>query len=100
MSINFTPERWEKTKTNYRQWWAGELDRPLIHVALEGGDHGRPEPELPSHRYAAFYDLSIPAEEVVDRWDYNLSGKTWLGDGFPCIWPNFGAGVIAALLGA
>lgn len=100
MPIHFSFERWEAIREAYRAWWAGELRRPLFHVRLDGLDPGRPEPVLPHYDFTSFYDLSVPAEQIVDRWDYSLSKLRFLGDAFPCIWPNFGAGVLAAFLGA
>ncbi|MBN1349839.1 hypothetical protein JXJ21_10550 [candidate division KSB1 bacterium] len=100
MPIDFNIERWEKIKEDSRKWWAGELKRPLIQMVLTGRDPGRPEPSLPHYNFTAFYDFSISAEEIVDRWDYNLSCQKYLGDGFPAVWPNFGPGVIGAFLGA
>lgn len=100
MAIDFTPERWKKIREDFCLWWSGELDRPLIQITLDGRNPGRPEPELPNYEFTSFYDLSIPAEAIVDRWDYNLSCRQFLGDAFPCLWPNFGAGVMAAFLGA
>ncbi len=32
--IDFSTERWEKVKSAHRQWWANELDRPLVIVNL------------------------------------------------------------------
>lgn len=100
MSIDFNSARWERVRENSNAWWAGELKRPLIAITMGGRDPGRPEPNVPNYGFAAFYDLSIPAEDVIDRWDYNLSTSRFLGDAFPHVWPNFGAGVVAALLGA
>jgi len=100
MPIDFSFDRWQKLKDTYRRWWAGELDRPLIHATVSGRDPGREEPKGPDHYYAVFYDLSVPAEDIVDRWDYNLSKVKFLGDSYPRMWPNFGPGVIAAFLGA
>jgi len=100
MSIDFSFERWQELTETYRRWWADRLDRPIIAWALAGRDPGRREPDIPSHHFTAFYDLSVPAEAVVDRWDYDLSCRTYLGDACPSIWPNFGPGVIAAFLGA
>jgi len=99
MPIDFSRDRWDRIKTTYRAWWAGELDRPLLHVALRGYDRGRPEPELPYLGFTSGYDLSVPAEAIVDRWDYELSPHRYLGDGFPSFWPNFGPGVVAAFVG-
>lgn len=100
MPIRFAGSRWAKVQEDARLWWAGELERPLIQVRLTGAEAGRPEPDLPSHGFHSFYDLSVPVEEIIDRRDYDISCQRFLGDAFPCIWPNFGAGVLAAFLGA
>jgi hypothetical protein len=100
MSIAFDKSRWERVRENYALWWAGKFKRPLFNILAGGHDPGRPEPALPSHGFTSFYDLSVPAEAIVDRWDYNLSTLEFLGDGFPSAWPNFGPGVLAGFLGA
>lgn len=100
MSIGFDKSRWERVKEDNRAWWAGDLKRPLIHIAIGGRDPGRPEPELPNHHFTAFYDLSVSAEAIVDRWDYDLSCHTFFGDAFPSVWPNYGPGAAAAFMGA
>jgi 5-methyltetrahydrofolate--homocysteine methyltransferase len=99
MPIEFPLDRWPKIKEDARRWWAGELERPLIHLRVWGRDPGRPEPALPMRHFAAFYDLSVPAEAIVDRWDYGLSGCRYLGDAFPAVWPNFGPGIAAVFFG-
>ncbi|MGI6295541.1 MAG: hypothetical protein ACOX3G_05580 [Armatimonadota bacterium] len=76
------------------------MTRPIISITVGGRDPGRPEPELPSHHFTAFYDLSIPAEAIVDRWDYDLSCISFYGCAIPHVWPNFGPGVAAAFMGA
>jgi len=100
MPIDFAPERWERVKQTCAAWWAGELDRPLLHLNKAGRDPGRPEPALPARSFTAAYDLAVPAEAIVDRWDWDLSCLEFIAEGFPKVWPNFGAGVVAALLGA
>jgi 5-methyltetrahydrofolate--homocysteine methyltransferase len=47
-----------------------------------------------------FYDFSVPAEAIVDAWDYELSKIRYMGDAFPSIWPNFGPGIMAGFIGA
>jgi hypothetical protein len=81
-------------------WWAGKLDRPLIQVRLSGYNINRTPPSLPQYDFASFYDFSIPADLIIDRWDYDLSGVRFFGDAFPHVWPNFGPGIVAAFLGA
>lgn len=100
MSIDFSIERWRELTETYRRWWSGELDRPIIAWTLAGRDPQRREPDIPAHGFTAFHDLSVSPEAIVDRWDYDLSRRTYLGDAFPSVWPNFGPGVIAAFMGA
>ena len=100
MPIDFSKNRWDDLLDTYTRWWAGELGRPLLQLSLGGYDPGRPEPELPGYHFTSFYDFSVPPEAIVDRWDWGLSTHRFVGDGFPSVWPNFGAGVMAAFLGA
>lgn len=101
MGIQFTPEQWQKIKKDYTSWWKQELDRPLIPIWLAGKDPGRPKPEVPLLTQATCADLSIPAEDIIDRIDYELSGFEYLGDAFPCFGMDcFGPGIVAAFLGA
>ncbi|MEI7833908.1 MAG: hypothetical protein WCJ56_12025 [bacterium] len=101
MPIPFSSDRWEKIRADYNDWWAGKLTRPLIYMPVWGRDPGREKPKLPrvSMDTTAF-DLSVSAADMLNRWDYELCGKEYLGDSFPYLWPDFGPGVIAAFLGA
>lgn len=99
MNIAFSSERWDRIRSAHDQWWKDELERPLIAIRLEGYPADRAEPSLPAHGFASFYDSSVPAEAIVDRWDYELSTCRFLGDAFPHIWANFGPGVMAAFIG-
>ena len=101
MPIDFNERRWEKIKDTYRMWWAGELDRPIIPVELNGRDPGRDKPDIPLLSQATCTDLSISPEDVVNRLDYELSKVVYLGDAFPLFDMScFGPGVAAAFLGA
>jgi len=101
MPIEFGPDRWATVKESYRRWWAGELQRPILHLVLQGRDPGRPQPNAPILSQATCADLSIPAEALVDRLDYELSKCVLLGDAYPVIGMDcFGPGVAAAFLGA
>lgn len=101
MAIHFTVAAWAKVRENYRRWWAGELDRPLIHLTVNGAaEPDRPRPTLPTYGFQSMYDAMTSAEAIVDVWDYRLATQHWLGDGFPSVFPNFGPGVVAAFLGA
>ena len=100
MPIEFEPPRWDTIRADARAWWAGELDRPLMQARLTGLDPGRPEPDIPEDPYTSRYDFSISPERIVDRWDYDLRRTRFLGDAFPVVKPFFGAGAVAAFLGA
>jgi hypothetical protein len=99
-TIDFSDADWTRIKDSHRRWWDGELGRPLIQMRLGGADAPRPEPTLASKNFIPFYDDSVSAEAIVDRWDYDLSTTRYLGDAFPHIWPDFGPGVAAAFSGA
>jgi 5-methyltetrahydrofolate--homocysteine methyltransferase len=99
MSIAFSAERWEQTKRNYDLWWAGKLQRPLMPVYLKGRDGGRREPAVPRASRTGLYPLSVTPEQIVDRWDYELSCVEFLGDAFPSVWIDFGPGIVAGFLG-
>ena len=64
MAIRFSEERWQVTRWNYEQWWAGRLARPLLNFTIRGGAADRPEPRLPDHWLTAKYDPSVPAEAI------------------------------------
>lgn len=100
MSIHFEPERWERVRDVYAQFWAGELARPLIAITLTGYPPDREEPPVPDHSFEAFYGPEVSVEQIVDRWDYELSRQRFAGDAFPTARPNFGPEVLAAFLGA
>ena len=101
MAIEFDIARWAKVKEDARCWWAGELERPLIQCRLWGAASRRPTPRLPKVSMdTTAYDLSVSVEDILDRWDYELSATLYLGDAFPHVFADFGPGVIAAFLGA
>ena len=100
MVIDFSYERWEKVKADARLWWTGRLGRPLLHTTVAGADPGREKPKTFAGGTNPVYDLSVPAEDIVDHWDWELSRVEYLGDSFPCVWPNFGPGVLAAYMGS
>jgi len=101
MNLDFGPERWQKVRETYRRWWAGELHRPIMASELLGRDPGRPQPKAPPLNQRTCADLTIPAEDLVDRLDWELSRRWYLGDAYPYFNMDcFGPGVMAAFLGA
>lgn len=101
MSIDFNADRWNHIREVYGKWWRDELERPLIPVVLRGRDPGRKQPDAAYLTQQNCADLSIPAEALVDRIEYELSRLCYLGDAFPHFNMDcFGPGVAAAFLGA
>lgn len=100
MGIDFSADRWDRVRRTYRQWWHGDLDRPVVTAVIEDRDPGRTKPDVPMLSQATCADLTIPAETIIDRIDYELSRRSFLGDSFPFFsMEHFGPGVIAAFLG-
>ena len=101
MAIAFGADRWQHVRETYHQWWSGTLNRPVIPVELYGRDPGRPRPAAPLLTQATCADLSIPADALIDRLDWELAQRIYLGDAFPAVGMEcFGPGVAAAFIGA
>lgn len=99
-AIHFELERYETLRENYRKWWAGELDRPIVPLTTHGHASSRPISDNPDMTFETAWDWSIAPEQFVDRQDYDLSTVRFHGDAFPmAAATKFGAGALAALLG-
>ncbi len=93
MDIKFSQERWQKIIDDSNKWWEGSLDRPLIQAKLQKNKTNFPA-------FHSFYPLDTPAEKIIDDCNDHLASFKYFGDAFPEMFPNFGAGVIAAFLGS
>jgi 5-methyltetrahydrofolate--homocysteine methyltransferase len=100
MPIQFEGSRWDEVADTYSKWWAGELKRPLIQMTLSGAnDPGREQPALQGKGFTSHFPYDVPAEDIVDVWDFWASKEEYLGDAFPVRNVNFGPGVMAAFTG-
>ena len=95
--INFTEEDWQRIERDALDWWAGELNRPLVYLAATGPI---PPTELPLYSYWSNYPLDMPAEEILDRFEPLFAATHFYRDAFPWWWVNFGPGIAAGFLGA
>ena len=95
--IRFTDEQYEQLRRNYRKWWNGELDRPIVPIITTGHESARKPSLNPTLQFPTAWDFSISPEQFVDAHDWNFSTMRWHGDGFP-MFPTtaFGPGVLAA----
>lgn len=99
--IRFTDKNWERVLENYRKWRRNELGRPILPCVFYGRDAGRSAPSNELLSFANVTDLSVSAEQIVDRIDYELSCCEFYGDAYPYFnMSHFGPGVVAAFLGA
>ena len=97
--INFTEQDWERVERDTLAWWAGELERPLVYLAVT--DPLPPHPSgLPRYSYWSNYPLDMPAERILDLFEPVFAATHFYGDAFPWWWLNFGPGIVAGFLGA
>jgi hypothetical protein len=94
-TIPFTAADWDRIERNNLAWWAGELDRPLVYLAVTD-----PLPGHQAYSYQSNYPLDMPAEQVVERYAPLLEAIHFYADSFPWWWINFGPGIVAGFLGA
>lgn len=92
--LNFTAQDWQRIERDTMAWWAGELDRPLVYLTA-ADPVAAPKP----FNYQSNYPLSMPADQVVDRYEPFLAATHYYGDAFPMLWINFGPGIMAGFLG-
>jgi 5-methyltetrahydrofolate--homocysteine methyltransferase len=91
----FQAEDWARVERDTLAWWAGELRRPLVYMAVT------PRLNLPRPRsYQSNYPLDMPADRVVDQYAPWLEKTRFYADAFPWMWINFGPGIMAGFVGA
>ena len=86
---DFDQQQWQRITERYRDFWNGNLDRPIIHATLSGYEADRQRPSRPrSGDYLGSYlgyDMSVPARDILDWQDFELSQTRYLGDAFPMV---------------
>jgi 5-methyltetrahydrofolate--homocysteine methyltransferase len=98
-NIKYTERDWERVAQDTQAWWAGELDRPLVYLAVT--DPVPPDLLVPPlYSYWSNYPLEMPASEIVDRFEPLLAATHFYGDAFPWWWLNLGPGIMAGFLGS
>ena len=100
MITHFDNRKWATLTENYEAWWADTLDRPLLHITIHGADPKVDKPKGDFHYSLSQYGLDVPIETVIKHCEYELCSTLFLGDAYPTILPDFGAGVNAAFAGA
>ena len=99
MAIHFSKEQYAPLRATYRQWWDGELDRPIVPIET----HGHPSAVACNGPLLAFpnaWDFSIDPREYVEAFDTAMDSHRWHGEAFPLFRTTaFGPGTMAAFLG-
>ncbi len=93
--LKFTEEDWARVERDTLAWWNGELQRPLVYLAVT-----EPAAGAAPWDYQSKYPLDMPAERIVDCYEPMLDGAHFYADAFPWFWINFGPGIAAGFLGA
>ena len=98
--IHFSDERWARVMEANRLWRERRLGRPIVQWTLSGYDTDISEPPVPPNgKGTTSFDTSFSIDQIIDRWEYDLSRQRYLGDAFPCFWIDFGPGIVAEFLG-
>lgn len=92
-ALRFSGQDWQILEQNWTGWWAGELDRPLVMIAS-------PLPVRTKEELSLEFLLHTPVDKLLDYYENRLANTILLGDAWPKWFPFFGAGVVAAFLGA
>lgn len=95
---NFNAEQWKTLEKKWNSWWKGEYPDPM--VVLESVPEGSGTEFSSVYGHLTRFGREVPAERIIDSIDGAMSSLDYLGDAFPRWWPNFGAGMLAALLGS
>lgn len=95
---DFSETHWKKIEVDWKKWWNGELERPLISIEAVPEDTGVTLSSLYPQLGKYGFDNNIQA--ILDEIEKDLLKVDYLGDAFPRWCPNFGPGSMAAVLGS
>ncbi len=91
---------WELKESTYESWWEGTLGRPLIHIARHPHDLEYKPGVQKYQRFWPYYREGLSIDSMLIAMINDMNHMRCYGDGFPHRFPQFGAGVLAQMLGA
>lgn len=96
----FNAQKWARIEKDAEAWWRGELGRPLVQVFVRGKNYRAVCKSVGAEGIFSRYPAGLSPDEIVDRHCAVLAETEYLGDAFPYVFLNFGAGTVAAFLGS
>ena len=85
-----------KTAERFEAWWQGEMvDRPPVTLSVKP----RRRYTGPISSHASFRERWLDVEFVVESAIAEMERREYVGDSFPCFWPNVGPEISAAVYG-
>lgn len=93
----FSAADWDRTRRDWTAWWHRETDRAMVVFDLNEEQRISFIPQFPGWDETSG---EFPVDAVLNHYQHWFSRANYYGDSFPRWWINFGAGVIAAFLGA
>ncbi|MFB3896749.1 MAG: hypothetical protein ACE14V_10650 [bacterium] len=97
MQIRFNDQDWERITQDWTGFWHQDLDQPMVWIQI--WDPSK-EPIPGRKSFMAQYPLQLSPEEIIELETRHLEGFDFIGDAFPKLFVNFGAGSAAAYFGA
>ncbi|MDR0719177.1 MAG: trimethylamine corrinoid protein 2 [Treponema sp.] len=87
---------WETVQKRYIEYWACENhDSPILHITAPRDK----EISMPQKQFQTIADRWFDVEYMLERADIGFQNTYFGGDAFPCLNPNLGPDLFAALYG-
>jgi 5-methyltetrahydrofolate--homocysteine methyltransferase len=87
-------ENWKETEKNFKLWWEGKADKPLVQIFVQKEKCDVVWDGWDLVRYWKKLDV------ILKNFETFAKCTAFLGEAYPNLWINLGAGVLAAYLGA
>jgi 5-methyltetrahydrofolate--homocysteine methyltransferase len=97
LNPRFNEADWDRIRRDWTAWWHQETDRAMVVFDLSEEQRINFIPQFPGWEESSG---EFPVKAVLDHYQHWFIQENYYGDSFPRWWINFGAGVIAAYLGA
>lgn len=98
--IDFSPDRFQRIREVYADWWAGKGTRPVSGAIIRNRPPKGRVPKVGLPRQGNI-SLKVDPDDWLDAIEYEYSQYSFYGDAFPVYNLDiFGPGVLAEFLGA